>query len=64
MFTPTPIQTPYPMQSPKLAAMKQFIARHHDRILSPPIKTTIQPYGNDLNFLNAFTASLNQVSAN
>ena len=52
------------MQSPKVAAMKQFIHRHHGQILSPGVKTQSQPYGNDLGLLNFFMDSLYQVSVN
>ena len=57
-------QSSYPMQSPKVAAMKQFIDLHHSQTLSPGIKTKIQPYGNDLGLLNFFIDSRHQVSAN
>ena len=46
MFTPNQIS--YPLQSPKVAAMRQFIQMHQYHPKSPEIKSTIQPYGNDL----------------
>ena len=46
MFKST--QSTYPMQSPKVAAMHQFIQCRHIQTFSPVIKKSIQPYGNDL----------------
>ena len=65
MFKPT--QSTYPMQSPKVAAMQQFIDRHHHhnfQTFSPVVKATIQPYGKDLFLSNYFMDSQNQIVQN
>ena len=57
-------QITYPVQSPKVAAMKQFIQMQQRQPQPPAMMLSVQPYGNDLSPLNSLVGQLNQVSTN
>ena len=62
MFKST--QSAYPIQSPKVAAMQQFIHCRNFQTFSPVIKKSIQPYVNDLDLRNLFKDSQNKLVLN
>ena len=59
MFKPT--QNKYPIQSPKVAAMNEFIRLHSIQTPYPVFKAPIQPHGNDLSSISFALDSQNQL---